>query len=45
MVKDYVTNPEADPALTTKTLMATQLNLYQTDYKIYKDELKEWKLQ
>jgi hypothetical protein len=45
VVKDYVTNPEADPALTTKTLMATQLNLYQTDYKIYKDELKEWKLQ
>src|SRR3989440_8926249 len=44
VVKDYATNPDTDPAPTTRTLMATQLNQYQADYKVYKDELKEWKL-
>ena len=45
VVKDYTTHPDADPAPTTRTLTANQLNQYQADYKVYKDELKEWKLQ
>jgi hypothetical protein len=45
VVKDYATHPDADPAPTTRTLTANQLNQYQADYKVYKDELKEWKLQ
>jgi hypothetical protein len=44
VVKDYATNPDADPAPTTRSLTANQLNQYQADYKVYKDELKEWKL-
>ena len=44
MVKDYITNPDAIPAPTTRSLTANQLNQYQADYKVYKDELKEWKL-
>jgi len=45
VVRDYATNPDADPAPTTRSLTANQLNQYQADYKVYKDELKEWKLQ
>src|SRR3989440_11606370 len=44
VVKDYATNPDAIPAPTTRSLTANQLNQYQADYKVYKDELKEWKL-
>ena len=44
VVKDYATNPDAVPAPTTRSLTANQLNQYQADYKVYKDELKEWKL-
>ena|SRR5437763_1280185 len=44
VVKEYATNPEADPVPTTKTLTPEQLKRYEMDYKVYKDELKEWKL-
>jgi len=44
VVKDYATNPDAEPAPTTKTLTPEQLKRYEMDYKVYKDELKEWKL-
>ena len=43
VVKDYATNPDAVPAPTTRSLKADQLKQYEMDYKIYKDELKEWK--
>lgn len=43
VVKDYVTNPEAVPAPTTKSLTDSQLKRYDMDYKVYKDEVKEWK--
>ena len=42
VVKDYATEPDADPAPTTKTLTNDQLKRYEMDYKVYKDELKEW---
>src|SRR6266496_400464 len=45
VIKDYATHPDVDPAPTTRTLIANQLNQYQADYKVYKDELKDWKLQ
>jgi hypothetical protein len=41
VVKEYTTNPDADPAPTTRSLTEKQLNQYQADYRIYKDELKE----
>ena len=41
VVKDYATNPDAVPVPTTRSLTANQLNQYQADYKVYKDELKE----
>ena len=41
VVKDYATEPDADPAPTTKTLTNNQLKRYKIDYKVYKDELKE----
>lgn len=44
VVKDYATNPDAIPAPTTRTLTDSQLKRYEMDYKVYKDELKEWKL-
>jgi ribosomal protein L10 len=44
VVKDYATNPDTVPAPTTRSLTANQLNQYQADYKVYRDELKEWKL-
>ena len=42
MVKDYATDPNAVPAPTTRLLKADQLKQYEMDYKVYKDELKEW---
>jgi hypothetical protein len=44
MVKTYSTTPDAVPEPTTKSLTADQLKRYEVDYKVYKDELKEWKL-
>ena len=41
VVKDYATNLDAVPIPTTRSLTANQLNQYQADYKVYKDELKE----
>jgi len=42
VVKDYATDPNAVPAPTTRSLKADQLKQYEMDYKVYKDELKEW---
>src|SRR5436305_10209811 len=42
VVKDYATEPDADPVLTTKTLTNDQLKRYEMAYKDYKDELKKW---
>lgn len=44
VVKTYSTTPDAVPEPTTKSLTAEQLKRYEIDYKVYKDELKEWKL-
>src|SRR6266516_1037839 len=44
VVKTYSTTPDAVPEPTTKTLTAEQLKRYQADYKVYKDEPKEWKM-
>jgi hypothetical protein len=42
VVKDYTTESDADSAPIIKTLINDQFKRYKMDYKIYKDELKEW---
>jgi len=44
VARTYATNPDALPEPTTRSLTAEQFKRYEMDYKIYKDELKEWKL-
>jgi hypothetical protein len=41
MVKNYIINPDADLAPTTKSLTDDQFKRYKIDYKIYKNKLKE----
>jgi hypothetical protein len=44
VVKTYINAPDDVPEPIIKSLTADQLKRYKMDYKIYKDELKEWKL-
>src|SRR5947208_7535010 len=41
-VKTYSITPDAIPASTTKSLTTEQLKRYELDYKVYKDNLKNW---